>query len=130
MSGQKEQASAEIKTENVLISEEYQEKVNRFIERLAVLSRRNRTLARLVFLHACCFGVFTEDMPDAEAFQPKRGRKQTTYFPIKEVMDILKISHRQAQAYHQAGLLMETAHKLFEEKVEWVQNGMGRRWKA
>jgi hypothetical protein len=121
-----DQAGAEIKTENVLISEEYQEKVNRFIERLAVLSRRNRTLARLVFLHACCFGVFTEDMPDAKAFQPKRGRKQEITFPIKEVMDILKISHRQAQAYHQAGLLMETVDMLFDEKVEWVKNSIGK----
>jgi hypothetical protein len=55
-------------------------------------------------------------------FDPKRGRKQETTFPKKEVMDILKISHRQAQAYHQAGLLMETVDMLFDEKVEWLKN--------
>ena len=111
----------EIKTASVLFSEEYQEKINRFVDRLAILRKRNRTLARYVYLHACAFGLFTKGIPDIHEFQPKRGKQQKVTFPIKQVMDILKISHRQAQAYHQAGLLVETVDTLYYMKLDLMR---------
>ncbi|MEM2047606.1 MAG: hypothetical protein QXZ06_06980 [Candidatus Jordarchaeales archaeon] len=111
----------EIETGDGPIFQEYREKVERFLKKLDVLNRRNHSLANLVFLHAVCLGVLPHPIfagvPNVHFFQPKRGRKQEVTFPIRMVMAVLGVSHRQAQAYHQAGLLLDLVNMLWEDKM-------------
>jgi len=48
------------------------------------------------------FNLFRDVKYDRKDFQPKRGKKQPKTIPLKEIMTILKCSHRQAQAYQSA----------------------------
>lgn len=107
----------EIKTNSDLIFEIYDKKLAEFKRKLKVLSKRNRSLARYVYLHAYCICALEHpEMPQAEdpltEYQPKRGKKQELTFPIKLVQEALKCSHRQASVYHLAGRLEEEANEL------------------
>lgn len=110
------EASQEIKTNSVLISE-YDRRLAEFQRKLKILCKRNRTLARYIYLQAYSFGSLEYPemiQKDPNEYQPKRGKKQQKTFPIKLVQEALKCSHRQAMVYHLAGLLEEEAIKLQE----------------
>lgn len=109
------------KTYNALFSEfreKYGEELDKLVDKLAVLSRRNRTLARLVFVKMAAYNLFSDSNYDVHNFQAKRGKKETQSFPLKEIMDILKCSHRTAQAYNLAFKLLDDCERLLNQLFE------------
>ena len=101
-----------IKTNSDLISGIYEKRLAEFNRKLKLLRKRNRSLARYIYLKAYAFALFEypDMMPQKDNmldYQPKRGKKQEVTFPIKLVKEALKCSHRQASIYHLAGWLSE-----------------------
>ena len=109
----------ETKPNDVLISE-YNKALDGFINRLKLLRKRNRTLARLVLLRAVGFNLFPNEHFLPETYQAKRGKKEHEELPLKEIMAILHISHRQAQAYQQAMLLLNRTETLWNERIRYL----------
>ena len=63
-----------------------------------ILNQRSRTLYRIIFFRMAYLGLMAPHIfLNPKDFEAKRGRKSE--IPIKEVMEILKVSHRTAQDY-------------------------------
>lgn len=70
---------------------------NEVLKIYKVLIKRSKALSNLLFLKMAYLNLIYTKPLNPKEFQAKRGRK--SYIPIKEVMHILKIGHRQAQDY-------------------------------
>ena len=79
-----------------LLSEPEKKKL-RLLALIVKLGRRNKTLAKFLFLQNSHF--FLDEMPDLKEFMPRHGKKPDGQLPLKFIMGLLKCSHRTAQAY-------------------------------
>ncbi len=99
-----------IETDNVPISEYEKVKMDLIIN-ILTLSKRNKTLARMVILKNCPFLAVGLDRSKSNlsptANQPRRGKKQEIALPLKLIMKILHCSHRSAVDYQLAEKLEE-----------------------
>ena len=124
-----ETEKAKIKTNSDLIYEIYEKRLTEFKRKLKLLAKRNRSLARYIYLKAYALGAleYPEMLQKDNVldYQPKRGKKQERTFPIKIVQEALKCSHRQASIYHLAGWLSEEVIDLAE-----LQAKSAMVWKA
>jgi len=60
------------------------------------------------------FNLFRDVKYNRKDFQPKRGKKSAKSIPLKEIMVILKCSHRQAQVYQLALKLEDDCDRLLD----------------
>jgi hypothetical protein len=77
------------------------------------LGHRDRTLAKMLLLQN--YYLFIEDLSSLESYQPKRGKKQHSVFPLKLIMKVLGCSHRTAVAYQQFQKGQELAEEFFRK---------------
>ncbi|MGD8545058.1 MAG: hypothetical protein PVH12_02680 [Candidatus Bathyarchaeota archaeon] len=95
---------------------EFEKKKLRLLALIVKLSHRNKTLAKLLFLQNSQYIV--DEIVDLKEFMPKHGKKPGGQFPLKFIMDLLKCSHRTAQAYQLTMKGMTLANEVQDEVVK------------
>ncbi|MGB9693744.1 MAG: hypothetical protein ACPLYF_02765 [Fervidobacterium sp.] len=76
---------------------EYLKKKLKLLALIIKLGHRNETLAKLLYLKN--FYYFSEKPIKLEQYWGKHGKRETKNIPLKLIMEVLKCSHRSAQAY-------------------------------
>jgi hypothetical protein len=97
----------------------HEEEMNRLYSEILklrkVLAKRNQPLDRLLHLQMASLNLFApvnvEYRFNPKDFEAKRGRK-SKLIPIREVMHILGVSHRTAQDYVRAWMVLKMINDL------------------
>jgi hypothetical protein len=80
------------------------------------LGYRDKPLAKMLLLKN--YWLFIEDCKELTSYQPKRGKKQDSVFPLKLIMKVLGCSHRTAVAYQQFQKGEELAEEVSKKLAE------------
>jgi len=109
-----------IKSYHDLVSE-VKESSQEALRLFKIVAKRNKTLAKLLYLDMASKNLLSDEPLDFKEFQAKRGRKETIDLPLKLIMGILQVSHRTAQDYQRTKKALYYIQKWFDAKMDAIR---------